>query len=87
MRSCITYHRICKKAFFLASVFDILTATLFPHFMHFLFLNFNPSKLLQVHRLLAFDEYDNIIVVILVRVGFIILVGNFRQCVCRICNE
>ena len=55
--------------------------------MHFLFLNFSPSKLLQVYRLLEFDEYDNIIVVILVRVGFICWVDNFRQCICRICSE
>lgn len=78
MRSCMTYHRIRKKSFFFVSIFDILTTTLLPHLMHFLFLNFNLSKLLQVYRLLAFDEYDNIIVAILVCVGFICWVGKFR---------
>ena len=50
------YNSLCL----LASDSDILTAAFFPHFVYFLFLNFSPSKLFQVCRLLlTFDEYED----------------------------
>jgi hypothetical protein len=50
-----------NSLFLLGSGSDIFTVVFFfPHFVYFLFLNFSPSKLFQVCRLLlAFDEYED----------------------------
>jgi len=49
----------------LAFASDILTATLFPHFIHFLFLDFSSSMLYQLCMLLVLDEDDAMFIIIL----------------------
>ena len=46
----------------LAFDFYILTSTFFSHIPCTLFLKFGPSKLLQIYRLLVFDEYDDMLI-------------------------
>jgi hypothetical protein len=49
----------------LAFASDILTATLFPHFIHFIFLDFSSSMLYQLCMLLVLDEDDAMFIIIL----------------------
>jgi len=53
----------------LAFDFYILTSDFFPYISCSLFLKFGPSKLLQIYRLLVFDEYDDMLIMCTLIVG------------------
>ena len=66
-------HHIFKITCFYLLLFSISWQLLFsPYFIHFILLNF-PFKILQVCKLLAFDDYNDILIM---HVVVVVIVGN-----------